>query len=318
MKKFKKVLFALFGLSTALFANEMGRIEKECIIEYDQINSSQDTIRRALHDHGIIAVKGVPGFQEVYKNYIQAARDFVALSDEEKATCTPPDYYSRGWSYGVEKFNGRLDTFKGSYYATIPEEVNGVENVWPENSSFKEAYWAMAELIFETGKQILPQVDLHYDSLTGMSRMLYYAPVNPDTNDGNPNWCAEHRDHSMFTGLCPATFVKNGEIVAKPNDCGLYVRGVPVSFPKDVLIFQVGEAAQLLTNGMITATDHHVKKAMGDYERFTFALFFSPDREVRINSTVTEYNDRYRPGMTYGEWSDASFNKYKTNNEKRA
>ena len=85
MKKIKRILFTLFGLSTALLANEAGRIEKECIIEYDQINSSQDTIRRALHDHGIIAVKGVPGFEEVYKNYIQAARDFVALSEEEKA-----------------------------------------------------------------------------------------------------------------------------------------------------------------------------------------------------------------------------------------
>ena len=228
----------------------------------------------------------------------------------------PLDFYSRGWSFGVEKFNGRLDTFKGSYYATIPEGTDERENIWPENSSFKEAYLAMAELVFETGKKIMPKVNLNFDSLTGMSRMLYYAPVNSETNDGNPNWCAEHRDHSMFTGLCPAVFIQNGEIVSKPADCGLFVRGIPVSFPKDVLIFQVGEAGQLLTNGIITATDHHVKKAMGDYERYTFALFFSPEKTVRINSTVTEYNDRYHHNMTYQEWSDASFEKYKLNNEK--
>ena len=312
-----KKIFLLTGVAVSFFLNggEKSTIEEKCVVEYQELGSSQEKVEELLHQYGIIAIRGVPGFVETYERFIEEARAFVSLSEEEKSKCTPTDAFSRGWSFGIEKFKGRLDTFKGSYYVAIPEGCDGKECLWPESKSFKEAYLNLSSLIYQTGKELMPQVGLDLDQVTGMARMLYYAPVNENTNDTNPNWCAEHRDHSVITGLCPAIFVKGGEIVSKPSNCGLYVKGESVSFPNDVLIFQIGETAQLITDGKITATDHYVKKAIGDYERYTMALFFDCDKEISIYSSVTEYNDRFRQGMTYGEWSEASFNKYKKENE---
>jgi isopenicillin N synthase-like dioxygenase len=303
----KIVSFILLTFSFSLFAQD--EINECCIIEYEEIHSSQERIKDLLHDHGIIAIRGVPGYLQTYENYIEEARKFVALSDEAKKCCISSNSFSRGWSFGIEKFKGKLDTFKASYYVKVPEDG---ENLWPQSKEFKKAYLTLANIIFETGKELLPEIGLDLKDVSGLARMLFYAPVGTENNDGNPNWCSEHRDHSVITGLCAATFVKDGNIISKPENCGLYVRGESVSFPKDLLIFQIGETAQLMSNGRLTATDHLVKKSLENCERFTMALFFDCDMDTPIFSTVTEYNDRFTQGMTYREWSTASFNKYKS------
>jgi hypothetical protein len=43
--------------------------------------------------------------------------------------------YGRGWSRGKEKFQGKYDTLKGSFYADPLEEVGNGRlgiNVWPD------------------------------------------------------------------------------------------------------------------------------------------------------------------------------------------
>jgi len=49
--------------------------------------------------------------------------------------------YSRGWSRGKEKFQGKFDNLKGSFYADPLEGLgkdlrksgNGVQNIWPKD-----------------------------------------------------------------------------------------------------------------------------------------------------------------------------------------
>ena len=88
-----------------------------------------------------------------------------------------------------------------------------------------------------------------YKVNSGIGRMLYYAPIKTNKDNKNPNWCGIHRDHGLFTALAPGVFFKNNKQVSKPKDAGLYVRGKPINIPNDVLLFQIGETFELLTNG---------------------------------------------------------------------
>ena len=168
-------------------------------------------------------------------------------------------------------------------------------------------------MIFETGKEILPLLGLDFDNLSGKGRMLHYGAIPEGEDDGNPNWCSVHRDHGLFTGLIPATYVKDGQIVPKPAGAGLYIREKEIKAPDDVMLFQVGEMIDLVTGQGIIATPHHVQKAFDGHERFTMALFFNIDPEHQLFSTSVddEYKGRFTQGMTYAEWCAASYDRYK-------
>ncbi|MEL7064846.1 MAG: 2OG-Fe(II) oxygenase family protein [Bacteroidota bacterium] len=264
----------------------------------------------------------MPGYVEKKEKYLELAQAFVALDDQRKAECVPRGSSFTGWTCGAEAFNGKRDSFKCSYYATLgdqPEKL--MSNVWPSSSwtladEFKSAYLDLAHLIFETGRGILPMLELNFGNLSAVGRMLYYGPVPEGKDDGNPYWCGVHRDHGLFTGLIPSFYKKDGSFVPEPDGVGLHIRDREVNVPNDVIMFQVGEAADLLTNQGIIATDHGVKKAYGGYERYSFALFFAIDDDTRIyaDRVDSQYQSRFKNGMTYGEWCKASLERYAYNN----
>jgi isopenicillin N synthase-like dioxygenase len=89
------------------------------------------------------------------------------------------------------------------------------------------------------------------------------------------------------------------------------------SSDKSILLFQVGEFAQLASHDQICATQHVVKKAQGNIERFTFALFFSLHGNVIIRSRSELTHDvRYRENksaqgsISYEQWHEASLARY--------
>jgi len=279
------------------------------VFDYSSLSAQKARVVKAFHDKGIIAVQGVPGFVDAHENFIESARKFMGLTQETQAKYTPADAYGRGWSYGIETFNEVTDAFKGSYYATYPESHAKSPNIWPYEDvpDFKENYLNLVKIIFNMGKEIQPLIDISINDISSVSRMLYYGPIR------DPNaveWCGEHRDHGLLTGLCPGICYLDGKPVPKPAGTGLFIRGEEFSAPKDALLFQVAEVAELITNGAITATEHEVRKAVGGYERYSFALFMAPHPDYMIESTLTKYNDRFSPGMRYGEWNQRSFEKY--------
>ena len=282
------------------------------VFDYTSLSAKKAQVIQTFHDKGIIAVQRVPGFVEAYENFIESARRFIRLPHEKQAKYTPPDAYGRGWSYGIETFNNVTDAFKGSYYATYPESHAQSPNIWPyeDVSDFKENYLTLVKIIFNMGKEILPLVDIPINDISSVARMLYYGPIH------DPNaieWCGEHRDHGLLTGLCPGICFLEGKRAPKPPETGLFIRGEEFSAPKDALLFQVAEVAELITNGAITATEHEVRKAIGGYERFSFALFMAPRSDYIIESTLTKYNDRFSPSMNYEDWNQRSYEKYNEN-----
>jgi len=152
-----------------------------------------------------------------------------------------------------------------------------------------------------------------------MGRMLHYSKSS-DSETNNPYWCGDHYDHGLFTGLLPAYYFRGLNEVEEPAESGIFVRPhasstfKKVVADKSVLLFQVGEFAQLCTNDAIHATEHRVVKAGGDIERFTLALFFSPPLDAAITSTSTLATDlRYGENTqcSFWQWHTASLNRYR-------
>jgi isopenicillin N synthase-like dioxygenase len=276
---------------------------------------------------GFIAVEGVPGFGDAYQQFLATARQFTDLSKEERTQCTGATYAARGWSRGVEVFNGKTDTYKGSYYAVVPDNSS---NIWPEEGlpELRNAYQNVATIVLEAGKQILPIVGFSHENVKGLGRMLHYKSVAGGEDDGNANWCGDHRDHGVFTCLCSEAFYKDGEVVSRPANSGLYIEGNPVGIPLDVAIsrnivfFQMGEVIELMTKGEVRATNHLVKKATDGSERYALAVFVDPMDEIIINfggsstAIIEKYKDRLTEeeivsgSVTFDAWNARSLAKY--------
>jgi len=174
------------------------------------------------------------------------------------------------------------------------------------------------------------------------ARLLhYYAPDAPDVGsaaaDAGSSWCGRHTDHGSLTGLASAMFhseegeegeANAGAVVpsgAPGTDpaAGLYVEtraGVEarVVIPADALAFQLGEAAQVASGGLLRATPHRVRAPRGGVglvrcSRSTFACFLQPDAGAAMvapagmDEVAAVGVPRWVPGMTFGEFTEKTF-----------
>ncbi len=258
---------------------------------------------KALLEQGIVGIRHVPKFVEKVASFIEAARTFSALDISVKRRYEPDRKAGDvlGFELGAEKYNDQLaDDKKASFYVAIPDS----DNKWPKEVDIKTSYLDLSQLIIETGKKILQitglneKIGLDLDKLTYLGRMLHYHKEG-DTHHRNPNWAGAHFDHGIFTGLVPAFYYLNGKLVDEPMEAGLFIK--PTSggefqkvsaHDKSVLMFQVGEFGQLLSNDGIKATQHTVKKSFSGIERFTLALFFNADDETECQSTSELIHDK--------------------------
>jgi isopenicillin N synthase-like dioxygenase len=191
-------------------------------------------------------------------------------------------------------------------------------------------------------KKRFPKYGLDYPSLIKESnmntgRMLYYFPKkfakghNVDTD----NWCEWHNDHGSLTGLVSSVYLdeKGNEAKVNLTETGLYIQNrkgevIRVTFGKEDLAYQVGETLQIHSGGILHATPHAVKVLNDipeDIARVTFALFMEPNYNEKLNIPegakiedvktsqiykVPKVQDRFIPGMTFGEFTDATYNKF--------
>ena len=309
------------------------------VVSYTQLmkgdRDALDTVDRALHQKGIVGVRGVPGYQEAYQEFIQAARAFSSLPEEIKETYKPNRDLGEtflGYESGKEQFQRPdgtwvIDDLKTSYYAYVPDTRG---NKWPEEVNLRDPFEQLGQVMATTGEMVMHAIGLLGDA-TGLEleeegarlgRMLYYR--KSDSME-NPYWCGAHYDHGLFTAILPAVYFVNGEQLPEPEEAGLFVR-VANEEPfrkvaveeEDIMMFQVGEFGQLVTDDKIRATEHRVHKAEGAIERYTLALFYAaPNHKPIYSTSVLTKDARYgaNPGeaCTYQQWSDASFRRYIVN-----
>mmetsp|Transcript_22852 Transcript_22852/g.65966 ORF Transcript_22852/g.65966 Transcript_22852/m.65966 type:complete len:375 (+) Transcript_22852:45-1169(+) len=246
---------------------------------------------------GMLWVRGVPGLVEARQALLPLARKLALLPEaalqkyeNEKA------YYCLGWARGREKFKGKPDIAKGSFYGNpIFDDPSGGDesvraafpfvapNVWPsEVPELEGAFKSLGRIVYEAAKPIVQQIDklvarVHPGHTTALfdrtftesrlvvSRLLHYYGVGD--SDGVDDWCGWHNDNSTISGLVPAMWLDEatGLPVAAPSGAGLLVEGrngdmVHIVAPgEDCLGFQIGESAQILSGGVVHATPHAVK-----------------------------------------------------------
>ena len=320
----------LFGL-VALLPLVGAELELDVISYHNLVAQDAATIqclRTALLEKGIVGVSDIPGYKEVVEQFIQRSREFSLLPEEEKMQCAPDRDIGdwMGYENGKEKFlrDGQwvVEDKKRSYYSHVPDTE---KNRWPTRVDLKGPYQAMGLCMRNIATKIMESVDLIGDK-TGISiegvpavgRMLHYEK-SFDTSKVNPYWCGAHFDHSMFTALIPSVYFVNGEEIDEPEEAGLFVRTgekefLKVRSRKDIMMFQVGEFAQLVTNDAIRATEHRVHKADGVIERYTMALFLHPSDDTMIYSqSVLVQDPRYgtESGCAYGDWCTRTIDRFR-------
>lgn len=301
----------------------------------DTTNASiRKAMERALLRKGILGIQGVPNFVELSKKYIEAARTFSGLPEEIKNKYAPlrDTGDTEGYELGAEWFkdeNGewQIDDKKASYYAYVPDRSY---NKWPTEVDLKTPYLNMGNLIFKTGKHLLDvlgfnqTIGIDDEKLVAHGRMLHYHKKEK-SHVINPNWCGAHLDHSVLTGLMPAYYFQDGKEIEEPKEAGLFIMPTEGNTfekidaaDKSILLFQIGEFAQLISNDRVKATKHLVRKANDNIERYTLALFIDPDYAYIVNSTsILTTDERYANNqssdgsLSYEKWQIASYERYR-------
>ncbi|CAM9797402.1 unnamed protein product [Ectocarpus fasciculatus] len=132
------------------------------------------------------------------------------------------------------------------------------------------------------------------------------------------------------------------EVANEDPQCGLYVRSrrkgelVKATLPpgeaaSSCLLFQIGETTQVLSGGALQATPHAVRSTSQEgVSREAFAVFMQPEwgesmdvpRGTELESVRSLHSqsllpraaapitDRLRPGMDFGEFTEATFAAY--------
>jgi len=307
------------------------------IISYDAFKerdlAALDILEKALHQNGIVGIRGVPGYRNAVDRFIQSAREFSSLSDEVKESYAPNRELGEmflGYEKGKEKFQRPdgswvIDDLKVSYYGFVPDSPL---NKWPSEIDLRNPFQELGQMMSEMGEAVMkaigiigPQTGIFIDGLPRVGRMLYYRKSIEGMTD-NPFWCGAHCDHGLFTVLIPGFYFADGRPVAEPIEAGLFIKTfsdgqfkkVAADDP-DVMLFQVGEFGQLVTDDAIRATEHRVHKAIGSVERYTMALFFEAPMETIVHSFSLLTKDARYGGeagtpCTYRRWQEGSFKRY--------
>ncbi|RLN27618.1 uncharacterized protein C2845_PM05G30250 [Panicum miliaceum] len=275
-----------------------------------------DKIEEGLGPHGlgIISIAGlcgdcIPHCDRIF-SYLCAeilapslfAR-IASLPDDVKKQLEDPDSrYNFGWSHGKEKLeSGKLDTFKGSFYANPVFDVPTTDdvlvsrypsycrpNIWPTDHlpELEIAFKALGKLMLEVGLML-----------------------------------AHHCDRY---GLTSGLFTKNSmEIPCPDSAAGLYIRTcdnrvVKVEFDENQLAYQIGETTEILSRGYLCATPHCVQapssEGSSNVDRSTFALFMQPDWDEKLEfpSEIPYHQELIPPNgtLTFGEYSERLVSKY--------
>lgn len=218
-------------------------------------------------------------------------------------------------------------------------------NIWPRQhlAELEPAFKNLGRLVLQVGRLVAQQCDSYVrqkmprlptkwleaavSSDAPKSRLLHYFSMSKPLEGSRDEWCKWHNDHGSLTGLTSAMFLRDGdntytEIDNPDPEAGLWARtragkDVRVVIPRDALAFQIGETSQIMSGGFLKATPHAVAPVRPELgrgiSRSTFATFMQPDMTSYIDPPGAISMEkigiaRYRPPMTFGQFSKATVN----------
>ncbi len=236
----------------------------------------------------------------------EAARAFFSLPEQEKAAIAMTSGGSawRGWfPVGDELTSGKPDQKEGIYFGTEhapndPRVVAGVplhgSNLFPERpAELRAAVLAWLDSMLALGHAVMRGIGLglglesHWFEQhltadpTALFRIFHYPPQGEGPNQSGQNlWgVGEHTDYGLLT------------LLAQDEHGGLQVhsRGEWIEVPADpdIIICNIGDMLDRLTEGRYRSTPHRVRNTSGQ-GRLSFPFFFDPSWDAVVEPLPLE------------------------------
>ena len=305
------------------FTQRIIQLEYSDLVSVNKSNNLESLSKEIEMGYGVnglgaIIVKNVPNHFETKYKLLSQTHKLVNLSKEKLEKIERPDlHYNLGWSHGKEKFKGKPDYMKGSFYATLNPYNSEIKKniddsgIWPEDipdlkTNFRElggqirnVSFLLYDCIDAYIRSLIPTYNLNFKQLimnseANTGRLLHYFARGNQVLDIEDNWCGLHNDHGGLTGLVSSLyFNSNNELVndkLKLEQTGLWIQGrngeyTKVTYGNNDIAFQIGEVYQILSGGRLHATPHKVvvdNDVPKDVHRSTFALFMEPGRDFNL------------------------------------
>lgn len=266
------------------------------LIDGTGVVSVASQIDAACRRDGFFRISGHGIDPALRMNLDASAREFFSLDVEEKSKVAMAlgGRAWRGWfEVGHEFTSGVADVKEGFYFGTElsaddPRVRAGLllhgANLWPQHPAALRGHvlrWmaAMSDLAGVIMRAIAVGLGLEPEyfekHLTADPTVLFRAFRYPPVADGDSAWgVGEHTDYGLLT------------LLAQDGSGGLQVRTadgwVDVDPDPDVLVCNIGDMLDRLTEGRYRSTPHRVLASVGS-DRVSFPFFFDPswDAEVR-------------------------------------
>lgn len=248
-----------------------------------------------IRDHGIDT--------ELVEEVLQIFKTFFSLSDETKLQYHNPDI---GGARGYTPF--KIETPKGGSLADLKEFWHVGREIpddhpyreWmhdnyrvPEIPSFKKKTTELFDQFDALGKEILDSIGhflnlekdffpLAVDEGNSIMRPIHYPPVV----DGDLGERAgAHEDINLIT-LLVGGHQKGLEILTKSNEW------IDVKVENDVIVCNIGDMMQRLTNNYLVSTTHRVRatEAESNSPRYSIPFFVHPNPDWLIETLANCYN----------------------------
>ncbi len=275
----------------------------------------------AYREWGFCGISGHGISPALIDGAYQAFKAFFALPEETKRKYhVPGSGGARGYTpFGIEtaKDSKHFDLKEfyhvgrelpaGSKYADVMPP-----NLWPEEvPEFKRYAYELYETLDRLGSRVLSALALHIDLPVdffadktnfgnSILRPIHYPPI---TADDIPNVRAGAHEDINFITLLVGASAAGLEVKSRAGDW------VPFTAEADVIVVNIGDMLQRLTNHVYPSTTHRVVNPPGEAARkprYSTPFFLHPNPDVSLatlpNCISADNPNRYPTAITSHEY----------------
>jgi isopenicillin N synthase-like dioxygenase len=254
----------------------------------------RDDLRAATHDVGFFYLTGTGVTPELERRLHQAAKDFFALSEDDKlAIENVKSPHFRGYTrIGGERTQGAVDWREQIDIGPEREAVDGGAaynrligpNLWPDaQPELREvvAEWhaqlsSVARKLLRAWALALGAEETYFEQNFGDPSTLIKIVRYPGTHEPEPQQgVGAHKDSGVLTLL----WVEPGKGGLQVERDGSWVDAPPVD---GAFVVNIGELLEYATDGYLKATNHRVVSPQAPDERISIPFFFNPALDARL------------------------------------
>ncbi len=256
------------------------------------------SLGRAYEDIGFVALKNHGLSDELVNALYEEVQTFFSLPNRVKETYNLPGMAGqRGYTpFGREHAKGRNtgDLKEFWQFGQYDVQQGDVADEYPPNPevielpAFNERGREAYKTLEQTGVEVLRALALYigldenyFDQWVkagnSILRAIHYPPI--DSDPGDAVRAAEHEDINLITLLMGAS-AEGLQVLNRQNEW------VDVTALPDMIVVNVGDMLQRLTNNTLRSTTHRVvnpSKEKWGHSRFSIPFFLHPRSDMPLN-----------------------------------